>query len=123
MSTPKTERGRMADASGRAAEDIVAAFYERRGARLIHKRWRGKAGEIDLIFCEALVVVFVEVKSSGAHESAAAALSPKQQARIMLAAEEFAATLSTGSLTKMRFDVALIDRRGGLKIIEGALGF
>jgi putative endonuclease len=112
----------MADAAGRAAEDQVEAFYAAKGGRLAARRWRGRAGEIDLIFREGAVTVFVEVKSSRSHDAAAAALSPRQQARILSAAEEYLAGTAGGSLAEMRFDVALMDRQGRLKIIEAALG-
>ena len=69
-----------------------------------------------------MVVVFVEVKQSASHDTAAANLSPRQQDRILAAAEEYLGTLDGGLLTEMRVDVALIDGRGFLKVIEGALG-
>jgi putative endonuclease len=117
-----SDRGRTNDAAGRAAEEQVEAFYATKGARLAARRWRGKAGEIDLIFREGAVTVFVEVKKSRDHDRAAAALSPRQQARIMAAAEEYLADSEAGALAEMRFDVALLDAHGRLKIIEAALG-
>lgn len=122
MNDAAVNRGRMAEAAGRAAEELVARFYALKGAKPLATRWRGNAGEIDLIFREGATVVFVEVKSSASHDAAAASLSRRQQTRILAAAEEYCATLPTGSLTAMRFDVALIDRRGGMRVIEGALG-
>ncbi len=122
MSKTRKHRGAMNEAAGRAAEDQVAAFYAARGLRPLATRWRGKAGEIDLVFRDGMVVVFVEVKQSASHDTAAANLSPRQQDRILAAAEEYLGTLDGGLLTEMRVDVALIDGRGFLKVIEGALG-
>jgi len=67
------------------------------------------------------VIVFVEVKSSGTHDAAAASLSVRQQLRIMAAAEEFLGTRPAGLLTEMRVDVALV-AGGVVQLIEAALG-
>lgn len=115
-------RGQTADAAGRAAEEQVARTYANNGAQILATRWRGAAGEIDIILRDKGVIVFVEVKSSKRMENAAAALSPRQQQRIMTAAEEYCAALETGSLTDMRFDVALLNGTGEIQIVEGALG-
>ena len=114
-------RGKLNNRSGRTAEVAVAARYMDLGARLLATRWRGKAGEIDLIFEACGVVVFVEVKSSDCFEKAAASLSVRQQLRIMAAAEEYIGSLPTGLLTEMRVDVALV-AGGAVQVIEGALG-
>ena len=121
MTTTLQLRGRQNHAAGLAAETRVEDFYGRLGARKVATRWRGKSGEIDLIFREGATYIFVEVKSSKTFDGAMAALSQRQMGRIMATAEEFCATLPSGSLTDMRFDVALLDRAGGLKIIEGAV--
>ena len=112
----------MADASGRAAEGIVLRHYERVGARHLETRWRGQGGEIDLIVKANETVVFVEVKSSKSFSGAAQAVSARQQARIMVSAQEYVGRLETGSLTEMRFDVALVDAQGAVKIIQAAFG-
>ncbi len=112
----------MSDASGRAAETQVARHYRNAGAEILASRWRGKSGEIDLITRMENVIIFVEVKSSKHHASAAASLSLLQQQRIFSAAEEYCGSLETGLLTDMRFDVALLNAAGEIEIIEGALG-
>ena len=105
---------------GLVAEDRVAEVYRSSGAVELARRWRGKAGELDLIVREADTVVFVEVKSSKTFDRAAAALSHNQAQRIMLAAEEFCGTLDTGLLTDMRFDVALVTGVG-VEILANAI--
>lgn len=42
-------RGRMADLSGRMAEEAVLRLYLQRGAQVLATRWRGQGAEIDLI--------------------------------------------------------------------------
>ena len=122
MTTNKSNRGRLAYEKGQAAETQVAKHYDNTGATQLARRWRGKSGEIDLIFQDGDVIVFVEVKSSKNASWAANALSQNQQKRIMAAAEEYCANLETGSLTDMRFDVALICDHGSVEILEAALG-
>lgn len=112
----------MACLSGQAAEDQVAAFLVERGHEVIARRWRGTAGEIDLICTEAAVTVFVEVKRAATHAAAAQRLSHRQSARIRTAAGEFAAGLPAGQDSDMRFDVAMVDSLGRIEIIENALG-
>ena len=112
--------GAVSHFSGLSAEDRVAARYERRGARVMARRWRSAAGEIDLVVEERGVIVFVEVKSAASHARAAERLGPRQAARVMRAAEAFVAGEAAGALTEMRFDVALVDGAGRVKIVENA---
>lgn len=118
----RIQRGRTADAAGRAAETIVADQYARRDHPVIAQRWRGQSGEIDLIVQDGDGVVFVEVKTAQSHARAAAALSHRQIRRLCGAAAEFLDTRPKGQLTPARFDVALVDGTGRVDIIENAFG-
>ena len=117
----KEDTGRSNYLAGQAAEDAVLRHYEARGLTLAKARWRGKAGEVDLILRDGDELVFVEVKHSRSFDSAAARLLPKQVARLMRAAEEFAGGEPKGLLTEMRFDVALVNGQGEVHILENAL--
>ena len=114
-------RGLASYHQGRAAEKLVIEEYVRRGAEILDTRWRGTAGEIDIVLQLNGVVVFVEVKSSQSLAGAAASLSRHQQLRILAAAEEYIGDLDAGLLTDMRVDVALVSG-GKTEIIEGAMG-
>ena len=46
------------------AELRAISFLRRRGYRVIHIRWRGGGGEIDLIAKDGITTVFIEVKSA-----------------------------------------------------------
>lgn len=107
--------------AGLAAEQAVAARYVRAGHRLAGHRWRGKAGEIDLIFEREGTCIFVEVKRSKGFARAAESLGPRQMQRLFDAAEEFLCAQPNGSLTPARFDVALVDHRGEIRLLENAL--
>ena len=115
-------KGHVAHLSGLAAEDIVARLYDRAGKPVIARRWRGKAGEIDLVVQDDGELVFVEVKKARDISRAAHSLGETQIRRLLASAEEYVAGEPEGALTRMRFDVALVDENGGCEIIENALG-
>jgi putative endonuclease len=116
-----SHRGRMADASGRAAEAAVARDYDTRGFTVLSSRWRGKSGELDLVTEHAGHLVFVEVKSGDTHAAAAERVSTGQITRIYAAAQEYLAIQGLSQDTDCRFDVALVDGSGQIAILENAL--
>ncbi|RJL13346.1 hypothetical protein C9E82_14845 [Paracoccus siganidrum] len=115
-------RGRMAQLAGVMAEDAVLARYVSAGYELLARRWRGRAGEIDLILRQGECIIFVEVKQSVSHAAAAERLGRAQMNRICLAACEFCGGQPRGQLTEMRMDVALVDGVGRIEILENAFG-
>lgn len=108
--------------AGLAAEEAVARLYCRKGLRIERKRWRGRAGEIDLVAREGAGVVFIEVKKSKSFSTAAASLSARQMHRIYQTAAEFLAGEPHGQNTEARFDVALVNGAGEVRILENAFG-
>lgn len=106
--------------AGLAAEAAVAQLYARSGRAIAATRWRGSAGEIDLIARDGAEVIFIEVKKSRSHAEAAEHLSQRQMARIYASASEFLAGEPTGQNTEARFDVALVDAVGRIEILENA---
>lgn len=111
-------RGKTAHYAGLAAEELVAGTYADRGLHEAERRWRGAGGEIDLILADGEAIVFVEVKRASTHEQAAQRLSQRQLARICLSAEDYLGRLPRGSLTDCRVDLALVDGRGRVQVIE-----
>ncbi len=106
--------------AGFAAEDQVARHYIGSGHQICSRRWRGSAGEIDLIARIGQEIIFIEVKQSSSHALAAQHLTARQMARIQASAAEFLATEPNGQLTNSRFDVALVDGTGRIEILENA---
>lgn len=121
-SLQRHHRGKTAFHAGFAAENRIAQDYERRGFAVAQRRWRGQGGEIDLIVRDGSGVIFVEVKQSRDFARAAESLSRRQMQRIYHSAEEFIGNEPNGSLTNVRFDVALVDGSGQMQIIENAFG-
>jgi putative endonuclease len=106
--------------AGLAAEASVQKAFEAAGHVLAARRWRGPGGEIDLIFRRGGEIVFVEVKKSASFEQAAERLTRSQMERIHASAACFLEGEISGSLTQSRFDVALVDATGQVRIIENA---
>jgi len=121
FASARHHKGKTAYHAGIAAEDSVARSYIRQGYKLIAQRWRGRSGEIDLIVQQGDVFVFIEVKKSSSFAQAALRITPAQKARIFAAANEFVSKKPKGLLSEMRFDAALVDAAGQIKIIENAI--
>lgn len=114
--------GAVAYHSGLAAETQVATFYQQSGRGIAARRWRGSGGEIDLVARDGEAVIFIEVKKAASHARAVERLSRRQMERIYASASEFIAGEPQGQLTEVRFDVALVDAVGRIKILENAFG-
>lgn len=120
VSAARRSRGRLAHLSGTLAEDNVARHLEGVGLSVLARRWRGEAGEIDLICQSGSCLVFVEVKRSATHAQAARQLGTVQQGRIMRAALEYCDGQGIVPLPELRFDAALVDAQGRVEIVERA---
>ena len=67
---------------GFAAEQIAENAYLEGGYVVLERRWRGEAGEIDLIVRRGDGIRFVEGKKARTHARAAERISQRQWARI-----------------------------------------
>ncbi|MDD9921460.1 MAG: YraN family protein [Boseongicola sp.] len=104
--------------NGLAAEDCVERVYCERDAALLARRWRGTAGEIDLVFRQRGTLIFVEVKLAATCASAATRLSARQLDRVMQTAEEFALTQGSHRDLDLRIDLAAVNKHGRVEIHE-----
>src|SRR3990170_3470106 len=73
--------------TGISAEARAAAWLMAKGYRILAKRFRTPYGEIDLVARRRNLIVFVEVKARPSLDDAAYAVTPRQQARIIAAAQ------------------------------------
>lgn len=117
----RSTRGAMANVAGQKAEDAVQKEYEGRGLPVSRRRYRNRHGEIDIIARDGDTVVFVEVKQRRTLDDAAQSVRPKQIRRLWNCALEFLCSCPRGINTPARFDVALVDRFGRIRVIENAL--
>ncbi|NPD14187.1 hypothetical protein HOY34_03115 [Xinfangfangia sp. D13-10-4-6] len=121
----REQRGLRNHLSGRAAEEAVARHYRAGGYRVLQQRWRGQAGEIDLIAAKGDDLVIVEVKSARSHDIAAGYFGPAQQRRLGKSAENYLFDVHLAGRdpmieVDMRFDLALVDAMGRIDIVEAA---
>jgi putative endonuclease len=108
--------------AGLAAEQTVAALYEIGGYPIAARRWRGSAGEIDLVARDGSTIIFIEVKQAETFAWAAERLTERQMDRIYAAASEFIANEPGGQDTEVRFDVALVNGQGCVELVRNAIG-
>ena len=99
---------RRSDRYGRHAEALCAWYLRCRGYRILARRFRVSAGEIDLVARRGRTVVFVEVKARQELADAAWALTPRQRRRIGRAAERFVAAHPSLAALERRFDLMLV---------------
>ncbi|HQT64949.1 MAG: YraN family protein [Acidocella sp. 20-57-95] len=116
------QKRRVAECKGRLAEDQVAAIWSGRGFDILARRFITKSGEIDLILADADILVFVEVKARASLSDAAYAVLPRQQRRLLEAAELVLAEHANWQRPSMRFDVALVCN-GEVEHIEDAIRY
>jgi putative endonuclease len=97
--------------TGLSAESRAAVLLMAKGYRILAKRFRTPYGEIDLIAKRRDLVSFVEVKARATLDEAAFAVTPRQQARIINAAQAWLAAHPQYAEFELRFDVILIAPR------------
>jgi putative endonuclease len=100
---------RAAERRGLRAEGLAALWLTLKGYRVLARRVRTPAGEVDLIVRRGGAVVAVEVKARPDVGTAVDSVSPRQRRRVALGLESFL----TG-----RSDLARLDRRFDLMVIR-----
>jgi putative endonuclease len=114
---------RRAEASGREGESRAAWFLRLRGWRILDRRVRTAAGEIDLIARKGKLVAFVEVKTRATAAELDHAVDEHRLARVAAAAEMLGPTYMQDG-DDMRVDVVLIAPKVRPRHIENAwIGF
>jgi putative endonuclease len=94
---------------GQAGEDHALAFLQQNGLRLIERNFRCKGGEIDLVMEQRSTLVFVEVRkrAEDCFGGAAASVTARKQARLIIAAQVYLQRYRMPP--PCRFDVVAID--------------
>jgi putative endonuclease len=98
---------RAAERSGRRAESIAAWLLRLKFYRVIARRYRTPAGEIDLIVKRGRTIVFVEVKRRPNETLGLEAVRPASRRRIARAAELWIAANPAAAGLDRRFDVVV----------------
>jgi putative endonuclease len=93
---------------GLSAESRAAAFLVGKGFRILARRWKCPLGEIDIVARRRSLLIFVEVKARENFDDAAWSVTPRQQQRIVAAAEVWLAHNADVAYQDIRFDAVLV---------------
>lgn len=104
----ETERRRRAEQAGRRAERMCRLALQLKGYRILARRFRCPAGEIDLVAQRGNTVALVEVKARPTGADPAASVSARQWRRIHAAARFFVGRHPALMATTLRFDLMLV---------------
>ena len=96
--------------TGRSGEDLAVGELETRGYAIVARRYRTRAGEIDIVARDGETLVFVEVKARATAEfgTAAEAVTRRKQLRLAAMARDYLARHLAVD-RPCRFDVVAID--------------
>ena len=97
--------------TGLSAESRAAALLMAKGYRILAKRFRTPYGEIDLVARKRNLLAFIEVKARANLDDAAYAVTPRQQQRIIEAAQAWLVAHPEHANFELRFDAILIAPR------------
>ncbi|MBS7295059.1 MAG: YraN family protein [Treponema sp.] len=99
---------------GNEGENKALEFLLRNGYELLHKNWRTRFGEIDIIVKKDNLIVFVEVKSlpKGNLDYLSKVLNKDKQERIIKTSKRFLLNNRQYSNSYIRYDVIVIDMPG-----------
>ncbi|MFD1034318.1 YraN family protein [Sphingomonas hankookensis] len=116
---PRSRASRVAaDDAGRRGERIAGWWLRLKGWRILARRVRTKAGEVDLIARRGDIVAFVEVKTRATAADLDHAIDERRLARVAAAAGLLAPTYAEGC--DVRIDVILLAPRTPPRHIENA---
>jgi putative endonuclease len=111
---------RTAYATGIAAEDLACAALRADGWTIHARRLRTKAGEVDAVAEKAGILALIEVKHRRCLAEAAAAITTRQQSRLLGACEIILGDHPDWGINGVRFDVLLVDPAGRVRRITDA---
>ncbi len=112
----------MTERAGAEGERAAARELERLGYRLLHRNWRCRLGELDIVADDGGTLVFVEVKTRGSavHGSPAERVDYRKRARLERLARAFL-SFAPRELRERpcRFDVvSVLLNPGGITAVE-----
>lgn len=91
---------------GELGERAAKRYLKKAGLKFLYANFRGEQGEIDLIFREKKILIFVEVKtrSSEAWRRPAAAVNRDKQRKIVATARDYLRLLERSDIP-VRYDI------------------
>lgn len=107
MAEPNNKRA-AAERLGKRAEWFAAFALVVKGYRIIARRYKTKAGEIDLIARKGELIAMVEVKARPSVQEAVDAVTYASQRRINNAADLWHAKQADATQLSIRFDIVAV---------------
>jgi len=105
---------------GQKGEDAAVDFLKNQGQKIIHRNYRNKLGEIDIIIKDGEYICFVEVrtKTSDAQGHPFESITPKKQRKLSKIASYYLQEQDKHDV-KSRFDcIAVIPQENGQFLLE-----
>jgi putative endonuclease len=104
-----TQSRRAAESRGRKSETLAAMLLRFKFYRILGRRVRTHAGEIDLVArSPSGVLCFIEVKARSDDRAALESMTPRQRERIVRAARVFISGKTDLAPKGMRFDIVTV---------------
>lgn len=112
-SAPAKRNRQKAEKAGRRAELLAAIYLTLRGFQILERRYKTRAGEIDLIAKRKDTLIFAEVKARPSVDLAVEAVTPRARRRIEQASRIFLSRQQRYAHYGVQFDIMAVT---GLKI-------
>jgi putative endonuclease len=116
----RKQTGRIAYASGIAAEKAACAALEADGWVIHVRRLRTRAGEVDAVAEKSGLLSIIEVKFRPTLAEAAVALTVRQRSRLVAACEIILDAHPDWGVNGVRFDILVVDPAGRVRRIADA---
>ena len=97
-----------AERHGHFAETIALWFLRFKGYRLLARRFKSPAGEVDLVMRKGDTTVFIEVKARTSIDEAVISVTPHQSRRISGAAAFYTSKDPRAAAGFCRFDIVAV---------------
>lgn len=110
MARPQPLSRTRAEREGRRAEWLAEAWLRLKGYRILSRRFRVGAGEIDLVAARGTLLAFVEVKARPDRATAQSAITPQAERRIAAAATIWRARHRPDHDGELRYDLVTVVR-------------
>lgn len=93
---------------GRAAEDLVLDDYLKQGWSLLHRNWRWRGGELDLVFYKAQYLLILEVRSRLRTDSEYPWISPHKLNLLYAGARAYVQTIRGLAIDEVRLELVQV---------------
>lgn len=95
---------------GRWGEDQASLYLQQAGYRIIARNWRCRSGEIDIIACDADVLVFVEVRTRSGPDfgTPEESVDQRKQRKVRHVSDVYLYMNSEAAYDEIRFDVIAV---------------